>query len=420
MGFLDFIGLQRIPNVEIKESKDNTSSDWVGDIDIPAKLKNSNAFILSNSVAEINFPIDFLADRASKLRYYIADKNGDEVENTELNRFITNINPFYSFSDTVYQYISSYLGDGNVHKYVGVPSLYKKVSVNSIERLDILRPQFIQLYEYSNISTLNVSNIASLLKKVIYSDLGIGLEELSLDKYSLASIDANKRTNSRLLAISPLFKSERNINNLLATYSARYNVYANNGSAGYLVKKPTPANDIQAAVNPADRDAILKDINKRNGITGKRNFWGISSVPIEFINTLATIKDLMPFDETLANAIQIAATFQIPSTLVPRVDQSKYNNLEQGETSVWENALISLVEAMRMDLTKTLMLNKVGYSIKADYSRVTALNKNVEAKENEIGKRLENLKLIKEISPERSTEIDSEITKILQEYGTKQ
>lgn len=249
--------------------------------------------------------------------------------------------------------------------------------------------------------------------------MGIGLEELVLDQYSLTSIDANKRSNSRLLAISPLFKSQRNINNLLATYSARYNVYANNGAAGYLVKKPVNSNDMAAIVDPATRESMLADINNRNGITGRRNFWGISSIPIEFINTLSTIKDLMPFDETLANAIQIAATFQIPSTLVPRVDQSKYNNLEQGETSVWENALISIVDSMCTDLTKTLKLSEVKYSIKADYSNVSALNKNAETKEIETGKRLENLKLIKEISPERASEIDIEITKILQEYGTK-
>ena len=419
MGFLDILGLQKIPNVKIKESKDDSSSDWVGDIDIPAKLKDTNAFMLSNSVAEINFPIDFLADRASKLRYYIADKDGKEIKNTELNRFLTNINPFYSFADIVYQYISSYLGDGNTHKYLGIPSSYKKISVNSIERLDILRPQFIQLYEYSNISTLKALSANSLLKKVTYSDLGIGLEELVLDQYSLTSIDANKRSNSRLLAISPLFKSQRNINNLLATYSARYNVYANNGAAGYLVKKPVNSNDMAAIVDPATRESMLADINNRNGITGRRNFWGISSIPIEFINTLSTIKDLMPFDETLANAIQIAATFQIPSTLVPRVDQSKYNNLEQGETSVWENALISLVGSMCADFTKTLKLNDVKTSIKADYSSASALNKNAETKEIETGKRLENLKLIKEISPERASEIDIEITKILQEYGTK-
>ena len=102
-----------------------------------------------------------------------------------------------------------------------------------------------------------------------------------------------------------------------------------------------------------------------------------------------------------------------------REDQSKYNDVEQGETSVWENALISIVDSMCTDLTKTLKLSEVKYSIKADYSSVSALNKKAETKEIKIGKRLENLKLIKEISPERTKEIDAEITNILQEYGTE-
>ena len=142
MGFLDFLKNNRIPNVEVKE---NTfyDTDKVGSLEIPDKLTDDNAFVLANTVAEIYHPIDFLADRASKLRFYIADKNGVELENTELNRFITDINPLYSFNELFYQAVFSYLSDGNTFSYLGIPSLYKNPSVNSISRLDILQPNLL-------------------------------------------------------------------------------------------------------------------------------------------------------------------------------------------------------------------------------------------------------------------------------------
>ena len=127
-------------------------------------------------------------------------------------------------------------------------------------------------------------------------------------------------------------------------------------------------------MNPTDREATLKDINDRNGITGNRNLWGISSVPIEFINTLADIQRLMPFEETLEDAIKIAATYQLPSVLVARKDQSTFDNQKEAERSVWENTMMSVVDTVASYFTKVWMLE--GIQIKADYSTVSALNDN--------------------------------------------
>jgi len=410
--------LKKAKQIDIK--KESHSAQSVGAFDIPTTLSDSNAFFLASTVAEIQFPIDILADRASKLRYYMADKNDNELKNSELNRFITDINPFYSFNDIVYQYIYSLLSDGNTHQYVGLPSaLGTTPSVSNITRLDILRPDKVEISEYNNINSLSVSNIRELIKKAKYCEEGGKDEDLILERLSIACIDSIKRCDSKVLSRSPQFKAVRNINNLLATYSARYNVYANNGAAGYLVKKPVNSNDMAAIVDPATRESMLADINNRNGITGRRNFWGISSIPIEFINTLSSIRDLMPFDETFANAVCIAGVYQIPSDLVPRKDNSTFDNQDASEVKVWENSLFSIVESMTSTLTKTLTLDRVGVKIKADYSSVGALKSNEQNKEAVTLARLENLKLIKEISPEKTSEVNKEIDKIILGYGLK-
>ena len=94
-----FEGIKKTEKVEIISKEDDWTMKKIGNIRVPETFKNSNAFILANSIPEINFPIDFIADRISKLRFFIADKNGNELSNTELTRLITDINPLYSFSD---------------------------------------------------------------------------------------------------------------------------------------------------------------------------------------------------------------------------------------------------------------------------------------------------------------------------------
>jgi len=392
-------------------------SNKVGSIEIPDRLSNENAFLLANTVTELYFPIDFYADRASKLRYYLADSNDKELVNSEYNRLIKNINPLYSFSDIIYQYVFSYLSAGYAATLVNVPSSYRKPSVNSISRLDVLQPDLLSIREYNNVSTLDILSLNDLIKEAKYCDV-TSPKPIDITRLRIDNVDTVRIEGSNILSKSPLFKAYRPINNLLATYSARYNVYVNNGAAGYLVKKQSNANNINEAIDPTTRADILKDINERNGITGRRNFWGISSVPIEFINTLSDIQKLMPFEETLEDSIKIASVFQIPPELIPRKDQTTFNNKSEAERSVWENGLMSMVETAAANLTGALYLDKVGVKIKADYSTVSSLKTNELSVEDLNTKKLQNLKTLKELQPNNKN-IDIEIEKITEGYGKR-
>ncbi len=420
MGVLDRI--KRILGVEVVESGiDYNPYDItaIGNLIVPEKLNDANIFKLCNSVAELDFPVDFYADRISKLRRFIVDKNGNEVPNSEFNRFIDNsINPFYTFSDLVYQYVYSLLAYGNTINYLNIPNVYKEVTPNNIVRWDVLNPDLTCIEEFTNLSTLDVSNKQDMIRKITYAD-GSWVEKtldrrgVFIDNYGL-----RKQANSSVLSKSPLFSRNKSIDTLLAVYSARYNVYANNGAAGYLAKKSLQANNggIESLFdNVNHRQAILNDINDRNGITGRRNLWGISGVPIEFVKTLATISELMPLEETLECSIKIASAFQIPAGLVPRKDQSTYDNQAEQESGVWENGIMGVDQTVNENLSKMFGIKKIGYSIKSDYSTVSALNQNQGKKEDLIGKRIANLKLMKELNP--SLDINTELDKIYKEYG---
>ena len=297
------------------------------------------------------------------------------------------------------------------------PTSYRKPSANSITRLDVLQPDLLEVDEFTGISPLNISSYNELIKSVKYNDGTshyVVIEDTTRLRFD--HIDFTRRDGSLLFCRSPLFKAVRPINNLLATYSARYNVYANNGAAGYLVKKQSSNNSINEIVDPATRESILKDINERNGITGRKNFWGISSVPLEFINTLAHIKDLMPFEETLNDSIAVSSIYQLPRELVMGAEATTFNNKAEAERSVWENGLMSMTETATYNLTKALYLDKVGYQIKADYSTVSALNENQSEEQDLISKKLANLKSLKELQPDNK-DIDLQIALIIQSYG---
>jgi len=151
----------------------------LGNIVIPEKFTSLNSFVLSNSVPELFFPMDFYADRISKLRLYVATKSGTEIKSTELNRFISDgINPLYSFSDLVYSYVFSLL-DGNVFNYLTIPSIYSQITPSSIERWDVLQPNLVQIEEFNNISTLNIRSWNELIRRVYFNEGGIQRNELN-------------------------------------------------------------------------------------------------------------------------------------------------------------------------------------------------------------------------------------------------
>lgn len=418
MDLKSILGLKKVPNVQIVENK--YTYDNVGRLESPIKIDENNAFTLASAVSELNFPIDFIADRGSKLRFFIADESGNEVNNTEFTRFISKPNPFSTINTLFYDWAFSYLADGNGLMYRTVPTSLSGGSVNisKISRVDVLDPSLLTLKEYSNKSRLTASGLKDLINSAKYTHGTSKDMPLEIENISISNIDTCFKTDSNVLVKSPLLKATRAVNNLLAAYSARYNVYVNNGAAGYLVKKNSSLDaGMGAIVNPGDREAILRDVNNRNGLTGSKHLYGISSVPLEFINTLVHIKDLMPFDECENDAIQIGGIYQLNPNLLPRREQAKYENQSEAEKSVWENTITSVVDEFCRVFSEFIGLSPFNYTLMADYSSVSALAINEKANEEVTSLKIDNLLKISASNPSFQTMVDAEIEKIIDSYG---
>lgn len=319
------------------------------------KFDQSNAYELANTIAEIFIPIDAIAERCSSLKYDIIDVNTKEVITPQgnLKRLLDNPNPLDRFTDIIYQSIFAELADGNSYVYTKTADSIVNPTYDNISNIWVLKPNVTKPVLHKQISNPFLMKEVSDL--VDYYRTFFFYEHQIKPRYVLHT--ANLGITQTGTGRSPLFACEKNINNILAVYQARYNVYAKNGNAGILAKAPVGGGgaSLQEAIDPITRDTMLKDLQDRNGLIGDKNFIGMSSVPLQFIKTLGTIKELEPFDETLENAIKIAGVFGVNKELLPKKDNATFSNQTIAEKSFWQN----VIKAFANDTAKSL--NKIYY-----------------------------------------------------------
>ena len=361
----------------------------------------SNPYYLACNLAEVFIPIDAIADRVAsveyKLRYKSTQKEYEPKGN--LKKIIEKPNPFDTINDIVYKNVFSRYSDGNGYLYTKTPDYLKNPTIDNISNIWVLQPDVTMPMFKKEISN------PFLMKDK--GELIAFYETFFMYKHQ---IDPRYITQSTVLGldekgrgISPLTRVSRNIDNILAVYQARYNVYAKNGNGGILSKAPSASgSSIQEAIEPASRDEILADLQNRNGITGNKNFIGISSIPLQFIKTLGTIAELQPFEETESNAVTIAGIFGVNKELIPKKDSTTFSNQQDAEKYLWQNVIKAVCDDEADILTKAYYLPE-DIEFYADLSNVEALQEDKKTSLESDGIYLDNLAKMTEASVDVST-----------------
>lgn len=127
------------------------------------------------------------------------------------------------------------------------------------------------------------------------------------------------------------------------------------------------------ALTPGEKEQIREEYNTVYGLGGDKYPVAIIDTDTDFIRTSMSIQELQPFDETLQDAISIAGAFSIPAQLVPRKDNSTFNNQQTAERSVYYNIVIPEAKSFARSLTRFLGLENSGLYLDVDYSDVDAL-----------------------------------------------
>jgi len=358
------------------------------------KFEQAKAFDLANTIAEIFIPIDAIAERCANIKYDIINKTTKEIitPSGNLKRLLDSPNPLNKLSDVIYQEVFSKLSDGNSYFYTKTAESIVNPTYDNISNIWVLTPNMTKPILKKSIS--NPFLMKTIGDVVDYYKTFFFYEHQIKPRYIIHNTALG--ITDTCIGKSPLFACEKNINNILAVYQARYNVYAKNGTAGILSKAPVGGGgaSLQEAIDPITRDSMLKDLQDRNGLIGDKNFIGMSSVPLQFIKTLGTISELEPFDETLENAIKIAGIFGVNKELIPKKDNATFSNQMIAEKSFWQN----VVKGSAYDVAKTL--NKVYYlpeewSFEPNFSGIEALQEDKKAGFEADGLMIDNLDKLK-------------------------
>lgn len=357
------------------------------------EFSQNEAFNLAGNVAEIFYPIDMIADACASLEYNLVDEQTlelVEIRNANLQAKIEQPNPFDKFSDLVYKGVFNRLSDGNVYDYTKIPESYRNPSIDNISNIWTLTPDKTKpVYKKEIPNPFLIKNKEDLIEHyTTFFFYKQNIDPRYINHYTMFDVDKSGKGKSPLLAC------ERNINNLLSVYSARFNVYDKNMNGGILAKDKTSGAGIEAVVDAPTRDKILEDLKQRNGLTGDKNFIGVSSVPLKFIKTVGTIAELQPFDETEADAVAIGSIFGLDADLIPKRNPSKYANKIDGERKLWQTVIKSMAIERGKELSKSYYLPK-GIIFYPDFTKVEILQDDKKVSYEADGILIDNLSKLK-------------------------
>lgn len=350
----------------------------------------NNFLALFNSVPEVFWPIDYIAKRISEAHFDLKRVKDDSIvwcNRLNVDSILRQPNPAMSWRELVYQHFVYKLATGNAFMRAAMPDTFgpdtlKCQYCSNYWELPADRVRVIPMQYNFGIPIFGIATIDELIKGY----------KLDMDPYAIYTIPTHQIWHDRdgvpdmthdttfLLAQSRLMSQKKPIANLIATYEARNVIFVKRGALGFIVANKVDESGT-VALKPKEKDELLNEFNSKYGLADGKSPYAVTDIPVSFVRTNLSISELQPFDETLADAIQIASVFGIPAVLVPRKDQSTFSNQASAEQSVYTSTIIPAAKRFCEELTQFLGLEKKGYFIDCDFSDVACLQ--VGRKENE-------------------------------------
>jgi len=334
------------------------------------KFSNANAQLFACSLSEIFTPLDIVADRVSSVPYILVDNNDKIIENIPKNvkNLLDRANATQSMTELIYNIQFNLMASGGVFIYPAMANNFKTKKVDYISNLFVLNPLNSMVKKKTTIPS-NPFLIKSFDEVVDYVDVMYGTLVRILSEDLILHTKSNFNPSTEVF-ISPLLAAEKNINNLIAVYSARYKAYVSNGSAGILSRKQAEKGD-ESQFDADTREKMINELNATDGVVGHKNFIGLSAIPMEFIKTIGTIKELEPFTETFHDQVAIAGIFGVDKYLLPTTEGTTFANKQDAEKFLWQNKIIPSAKEMGVILTKALYLENMRFV--PDFSNIEIL-----------------------------------------------
>lgn len=364
-----------------------TPVDWSDFIN--AKVADANFLELFRSIPEVFFPIDFIASRIAGAKFVLRDYKTDAIKwrHKEFAQLTSQPNCLQCWNEFVYQFFVQKLATGNAFVRAAMADTFKDAD---------------KFRWCSNYWVIPTDHVETELKHGGMPVFGIAEKEDFIERYRVSgwnggqlyvptwqvwhdrdgAISFDNIGGNFLNAKSRLASQMKPISNLLAVYEARNIIYVKRGAIGFIVNKSSDETGNVAMQPDEVKDLLEQNFEGKYGLSSYQYPYGFSNQPIDFVRTNLSISDLEPFEETLLDAVTIAAAYGIPNVLVPRKDQSKFSNLSVAEKGVYTGTIIPMAKTFCNDLTHFLGYDKAGLYIDCDFSDVACLQEGLLDAEN--------------------------------------
>ena len=380
----------------------------------PVTFCQANTLYIARTVCEVLFPIDAIAERASSVPYVVRDAEGapvpDDKLGENLRRLLKRPNPYGDLSSLVYELLFTKLATGTAWLYRKQASPFDNARwVDAVYCLDPCRFQPVWR-----------SPLPSYFAVTGFSDVITGVRDgsdtVGVDNMVIATTDPDP-SEYGVRGLSPLHGVRRNVELVLDVYNARRNLYANNGIAGIICKEANKGGEgpFGGGDSASTRKEIADDLQQQYSLRGLSSIKALSTQPLKFIKTLATISELEPFKETYQDALAIAAAYQVPKHLIPTETQVTYDNQRASEVSFWQNVVLPYAEEAGRLIGEALRLPG-GWRLTPDPTGVPVLQTDRTAELATEKQEIENLQLLREALPDKAAEIDAALAAIVERY----
>ena len=358
---------------------------------------DNNFLKMFETIPEVFWPIDFIAKRISEAHFDLKRVKDDSIvwcNRINADRILKQPNPVMTWREVVYQHFVYKLCTGNAFFRAAMadtigPDVPKFQWCSNFWELPAPYVHVIpQTYSYG-IPVYGIAEIDELIKGY----------ELKVKEYSGLLIPTHQIWHDRdgvpeclngsqfLKAKSRLMSVKKPIANLLAVYEARNVLYLKRGALGFIVAQRQDETGT-IALEPDEKENLREEINGKYGVNEGQSPIAITDIPVSFVKTSSSLSEMMPFEETLEDAIKIASVFGIPAVLVPRKDQSTFSNQDTAEKSVYTSTIIPAAKRFCEAITQFLGLEQKGLYLDCDFSDVACLQ--IGLKEAEEVKKLVN------------------------------
>lgn len=327
---------------------------------------------------EIFAPVNEIASRVADATWQLRKirKTGalhdDEViyNDPNFNRLFSRPNPFVTFKEFVYQAVCYELLTGKSFQFFNRPDSLPD-EYQSILTWINLPAHKVVVETKSNVDAYTATEIRDVVDRYRVPQNGINRFFPPEKVLQLAHLDLEYGNDLRK-SRSPLAGAEKAIKNLIPVYEARGMIYIKRGALGFVVSRKSDDAGL-VSLNKKEKDELNRDFTDTYGVTNGKTPVTITSVPVEFIRTAMSIEELMPFDETLADAAAIYATLKVPPHLIPSKDKSTYANANSDLKAFYENVIIPTANRYAEAWTGFMKLEESRRYIYPDFSHIEVL-----------------------------------------------